>query len=263
MSLKDRIAQYFSEHYPRLWTQFNIRFRKHHFESEYWLIPLFCSPRKDAIDVGVNMGDFSFYMARYARQVVGFEPNIDLWPHLHRFLNRNVRLESAALSDKAGTAALRYVEDNTGVATIEGNNPLSMIDRPETIKTRSVVLRTLDSFALSNISFIKIDVEGHEEAVLRGAEATLANNRPAVLVESEDRHNPGAPRRLADWFAERGYAGFFIKQRRLYPVDMLEAADTDPSNLSVASRIYINNFVYLPRSDTALIERISAAAARL
>ena len=188
------MARYLSEHHPRLWANYNIRFRRHHFETEYWLVPLFCSPEKAALDIGVNMGNFAFYMAKFSRAVVGFEPNTDLWPHLRNFLGDRVRLEDAALSDRSGSAEFRYVEDNTGVATVEIRNALTMIDRPERIRTRAVTLRTLDSFALNEIAFIKIDVEGHEEAVLRGAEATLAANRPTVLVESEDRHNPGGPR---------------------------------------------------------------------
>ena len=46
-------------------------------------------------------------------------------------------------------------------------------------------MKTLDSFNLTNINFIKIDVEGHEEFVLRGAVKTLANNNyPKILFES-------------------------------------------------------------------------------
>ena len=263
MELKHRTARYLSEHYPRLWANYNILFRRHHFEPEYWLIPLFCSPEKTALDIGVNMGNFAFYMAKFSRSVVGFEPNTDLWPHLRRFLGNGVRLEDAALSDRSGSAEFRYVADNTGVATVEIRNPLTMIDRPERIKTRPVALRTLDSYALNEVAFIKIDVEGHEEAVLRGAEATLATNRPAVLVESEDRHNPGAPGRLAAWFAERGYDGFFVKRGRLCPVGMLQPADRDARNLDVPGGLYVNNFLYMPKDGASLIARAEAAVAKL
>jgi FkbM family methyltransferase len=191
--LKHAVARYLSQHYPVAWTQYYRTFRKHHFEPEYWLIPLFCRPDKISVDVGANMGIYAFAMQRYSREVVAFEPNTDLWPFLRRFLGKKVRLEDAALSSGPGQAELRVVADNTGVATIEARNPLSMIDRPDTIATRSVITRTLDSFAFSDISFIKIDVEGHEEAVLAGARQTIAANRPVVLIESEDRHNPGAP----------------------------------------------------------------------
>ena len=125
---------------------------------------------------------------------------------------------------------------------------------------RSVTTRTLDSFGLTDVSFIKIDVEGHEEAVLAGGRETIAGNRPVVLVEAEDRHNPGAPGRVAEWFATRGYEGFFIKERRLLPVAALSPGDADPSRL--ASGVYINNFIYIPCEAASLIECVKAAVER-
>jgi len=255
--LKHTIARYMSLQYPVAWTHYNRAFRKHHFEPEYWLIPLFCRREKIAIDVGANMGIYAFAMAKCARQVIAFEPNIDLWPFLRRFLDDSVRLEDAALSSAPGQAEFRIAADNTGVATIEARNPLLMIDRPETIATRSVATRTLDSFALSDVSFIKIDVEGHEEAVLAGAVRTIAENRPVVLVEAEDRHNPGAPKRVADWFAALDYEGFFIKARRLMPVAELVPADTDPAGLAGGN--YVNDFLYVPSEDRELIKRVRQA----
>jgi FkbM family methyltransferase len=254
--LKHALARTLSLHCPVAWTEFYRAFRQRHFDAEYWLIPLFCRPDRIAIDVGANMGIYAFAMAKYARQVIAFEPNTDLWPFLRRFLGSNVRLEDAALSDTPGQAEFRVVAGNTGVATIEANNPLSMIGRPETISVRSVATRTLDSFGLTDVSFIKIDVEGHEEAVLAGGRETIAACRPAVLVEAEDRHNPGAPRRVANWFAGLGYEGFFVKDQRLMAVESLTSADTDPAELN--GGFYINNFLYLPREDTRLIDRVRA-----
>jgi FkbM family methyltransferase len=255
--LKHTIARYLSLRYPVAWTHYNRAFRKHHFEAEYRLIPLFCQHDKISVDVGANMGIFAFAMQRHSREVIAFEPNTDLWPFLRRFLGDRVRLEDAALSSGAGQAEFRVVADNTGVATIEAKNPLSMIDQPETITTRSVPTRTLDSFALSHVSFIKIDVEGHEEAVLAGAVATITANRPVVLVESEDRHNPGAPARVADWFSALGYDGFFIREWQLLPVEMLSAEDTDPAGLD--GGVYINNFIYIPRKSDGLVKRFRRA----
>ncbi len=258
--LKHALARRLSLRHPVVWTEFYRAFRKHHFDAEYWLIPLFCRSDRIAVDVGANMGIYAYAMAKYARAVIAFEPNTDLWPFLRRFLGDKVRLEDAALSDSAGLADFRVVDDNTGVATIEAANPLSMIERPETIAVRAVVTRTLDSFGLTKVSFIKIDVEGHEEAVLAGGRETIVASRPVVLVEAEDRHNPGAPGRVADWFAAAGYDGFFIRGRRLLPVAELSPADVDPAGLN--GGVYVNNFLYLPREDTVLIGRVSTAVER-
>lgn len=255
--LKHDLARFLSLRFPVAWTHYNRTFRKHHFDAEYWLIPLFCRPDRIAVDIGANMGIYASAMSRHARQVIAFEPNTDLWRFLRRFLGDAVRLEDVALSDAAGQADFRVVADNTGVATIEAANPLSMIDRRETIAVRRVTTRTLDSYGLTGVSFIKIDVEGHEEAVLAGARKTIGANRPVVLIEAEDRHNPGAPARVAEWFAALGYQGFFIRDRRLMPVGALSAADTDPAGLD--GGVYVNNFVYLPGEDAGLLGRVKAA----
>ena len=115
----------------------------------------------------------------------------------------------------------------------------------------------MDSFGLIDVSFIKIDVEGHKKTVLAESRETIASNHPVVLVEAEDRHNPGAPGRVAEWFAGLDYDGFFIKARRLLPVAKLLEADTDPAGLS--GGVYINNFLYLPREDGSLVEQIRQA----
>jgi hypothetical protein len=50
--------------------------------------------------------------------------------------------------------------------------------------------KTLDSFGLTNVNFIKIDVEGHEKEVLEGSIQTLiTNNYPKILFESWDEHH--------------------------------------------------------------------------
>ncbi len=262
-TLKEIVAAYVGDAHPRLWMNYNVRFRKVHFEAEYWLTPVFCRRDKISVDVGVNEGRYSHYMAKHSRQVIGFEPNTDLWPRLNRLLSGKVRLESAALSDKTGSAEFRYVEDNTGVATVEVRNALSMVADPDTIKTRTVDLRTLDSFALTDVSFIKIDVEGHEESVIAGASETLTRCRPVLLIESEDRHNPGAPQRLTGMLADMGYAGFFAKDRSLQPIAMLKKSDVNPASLAIEGGVYINNFIYIPNADAALIDRTRAAVSRL
>ncbi|HUZ11388.1 MAG TPA: FkbM family methyltransferase [Caulobacteraceae bacterium] len=69
----------------------------------------------------------------------------------------------------------------------------------------SVPVARLDDFQLPPIGFIKIDVEGHEEAVLQGARETIGRNRPALMIEIEERHNRGAIERVFDHFRSDGY----------------------------------------------------------
>jgi hypothetical protein len=72
-------------------------------------------------------------------------------------------------------------------------------------------MKTLDSFGLTNIGFIKIDVEGHEECVLRGAVKTLeANGWPKILFESWPERCSDVPAKeirksLFDFLGSLGY----------------------------------------------------------
>jgi hypothetical protein len=56
-------------------------------------------------------------------------------------------------------------------------------------------------FRIANCSFIKIDVEGHEEAVLDGARALIAAQRPMLMIELDEGFNPGVVAALAARYA--------------------------------------------------------------
>ena len=71
-------------------------------------------------------------------------------------------------------------------ATIADSN-LSALQSGGVVETVKVPMRTLDSYQLSNVGFIKIDVEGHEEAVLHGSSETLRREMPNLMIEIEDR----------------------------------------------------------------------------
>jgi len=256
-ALKTTAARQFAQHFPRLWMERELRFRPNHFAEEFWLLPVLCDKRKTSIDVGANMGHYSYLMAKFSRNIIAFEPNRDLWPDLRRLLGDKVQLESAALSRTSSKAVIRIDRDNTGVSTIEEKNDLSCASDKSAVVSSEIETRTLDSFNFSNIAMIKIDVEGHEEAVLEGARETLLRHQPALIIESEDRHNQGAPRRIAESLAALGYLAFYLKDRRLCDFSTLSPQDTDPANLTSGLR-YISDFVFLPAAQPALIDRVKS-----
>ena len=260
-SLKTSLSRQLARRFPRLWIERELRHRPHHFEDEFWLIPVLCDLAKTSLDIGANAGHYSYYMAKFSRTVLAFEPNLDLHRDLRRLLPANVQLQSVALSRTSSKAVIRIDRDNTGVATIEERNDLACVADPSVLVSREIETRTLDSFNLSNISMIKIDVEGHEEAVLEGAAQTLQRNRPALIVESEDRHNHGAPGRIANLLSSLGFLAFYLKDRCLCDFSTLRPEYTDPANLA-AGRPYINNFVFLPAEQTSLVERLRSHLAR-
>jgi FkbM family methyltransferase len=170
------------------------------------------------IDVGANIGYytllFGMLVAPHGR-VVAFEPVPFLWDALTKSVQEN-RLQGicetyrAALSDSDEDSILRFPEYtvNFGGAFLvkDGSStPPGGIDvRAET--------RTLDSYLdhSESCAFIKIDVEGAEPAVLRGAVHVLARDRPTIMCELHNaqlaRVGGSDANQLIDWMSERGYA---------------------------------------------------------
>lgn len=253
-----QIQQHLAAKFPKLWLERELHFRPNHFESEFWLVPVFCDKAKTAIDIGANKGIYSYYMAKFSNDVIAFEPNVDLCAELRNLLGHNLRIETVALSRESTEAVMWIDQSNTGVSTIEENNDLSCVRDKSAVISRVVETRTLDSFDISNVCLIKIDVEGHEEAVIEGASDTIARNRPVLIIESEERHNPGAPFRLAEMLCRQSYQGFYLKNRQLTSVNQLCHKDIDPQNLDVDGVDYINNFIFIPTEQSAKLQRAQA-----
>lgn len=147
-----------------------------------------------AVDIGAAEGIWSWFLARRARAVVAFEANPESVERIRRRLPR-VQVYAVALSNCGGEADLRIPivrgQEFTGWATIEPANGHTALT-VEGTRTVRVPTRPLDAYKLENVGFIKIDVEGHELAVLEGAVNTIRRNQPVILVEAEDRHRPRA-----------------------------------------------------------------------
>ena len=128
--------------------------------------------RRCAVDIGAHVGLWSMHLAALFETVWAFEPNpvtADLWPW--NVPERNATLVRCALGDRAGSVGLAFEAAHTGHTRIEGDGPFP--------------LETLDSFALQNVDLIKIDVEGYELGVVKGAEQTLRRCHPVVIVEQK------------------------------------------------------------------------------
>lgn len=199
---------------------------------------------RPALDVGANRGLYAYWMGTTASKVELFEPN----PHHARLLRRSAQhhwsVHEVALSDRSGTAQLHVPDALDGEAGLlagrapVGDGELYLVER-----------RTIDSFSFDDIGFLKIDVEGHELAVLAGAERSIRAHRPTIFVELEERHRPGAveegSRALLDDF---GYAAaYFFRRGQLMPI---EAFDSERDQVCwqhvPSSANYVSNFVFLP-----------------
>lgn len=177
-------------------------------------------------------------MARWSAGVIAFEPQPEHAHFLSRAFGRRVTVEQVALSDSEGEAVLRIplaaFED--GCATIEPRNTLA----GGAIREYAVRRRCLDSYDLPPVGVVKIDVEGHELAVLQGAKALLERDRPHLVIEAEERHCPGTLANVATFLWRFGYRPNVCRNGCLHPLD------TD-SILSAGAPAEAVNFVFLAR----------------
>ena len=252
------------------------RFYGRYGEVELHLLEFLCRRGSDAIDVGANDGSYIHYMRRYARHVVAYEPMPTLATALRRKFPRGVTLQPIALSDRSGTIELRMpVVDGvvvTGCSTVS-DDASAAYPAYEGIE---VPMARLDEAYAGNCGFIKIDVEGHQQAVLDGAVETITRCQPRMLVELEERLSPGGLGRARAYFDRLGYRGLFVHRGQLKPIERFSVETMqDQSNLpdltaSLEARkrfgSYVYNFIFLPPDEpqsTAwrMSERLRALAA--
>lgn len=153
------------------------------------------TPGATAIDVGANVGVHTLAMARTVGEgrVVACEPSPTVVRRLRAnvALNElaNVTIEEVAVGDEPGHVTLTLPapeESNQGTARVTIDPP-----SPESVTVSAVTVDgVVESAALDRVDLIKIDVEGLDAAVLRGASATLARWRP-LLVFEYDSHSWG------------------------------------------------------------------------
>ncbi|MGE0814292.1 MAG: FkbM family methyltransferase [Vicinamibacterales bacterium] len=146
-------------------------------------------PGDTAVDVGAHIGFFALQLADAVGErgrVHAFEPlerNADL---LERSIAESgfagrLQLHRAAVSDQTGEALLRFAREtlNTGGAFLAAAH-----DAAEGLATARVPTVRLDDAGLRRpVRFLKMDVEGAEPQVVRGARRLLAEDRPFVLSE--------------------------------------------------------------------------------
>lgn len=215
-----------------------------HKEAELDWLPRLCRPDAVSLDIGASHGLYSQRMLPLSAGVVAFEPVPFMYQRLVRFFGRRMVVHQVALSDRSGEVALRIPGDHTARATIAVENPLK-VDEGTAVQTVVVPMRRLDDLALGTVGMIKIDVEGHEEAVLKGGLQTITRDRPNILVEIEERHNPGAFSRVSAMLGTLGYHGGFLRGGKLVPLAQFDPVrDQQVDAHGNPHGDYIQNFLF-------------------
>jgi FkbM family methyltransferase len=161
-------------------------------KNKFAAIRQFLKPGGTFIDVGANKGDFALFASNIVRSngsVLAFEPepfNVH-WLRKSIEINvyRNIQLFEVALSDKNGSAEL-FIGEKSGWHSLLG-------EKGSTHRKLDVTVRTLDSI-LDEINFnrpinvMKIDVEGAEQKVLKGANKLLGQQNIVLLIDLHPHH---------------------------------------------------------------------------
>ena len=159
------------------------------FESHLieWSIQ-FCNKNKIMLDIGAHSGTYSIALSSYNKCIYAFEPQKMTYYALCGSIAlsniRNVNCINFGLGsqEQVGIKDLYIVSNDGGGSTVICNtnttNNIPILD------TEKIEIRTLDSFTIENIGFIKMDVEENELNVLYGSKDTLKNsNYPKILFE--------------------------------------------------------------------------------
>jgi FkbM family methyltransferase len=155
----------------------HIRREQDFFEAPIldWL-KIYAPKQKTILDIGANIGNHSVYFANYFdyESIISFEPI----PANYELLKKNmapydrIGLSNFAVSSSTmGNLLMVWKRDNYGASNInEGGY----------IKVMSV---SIDRLMFTDVTLMKIDVEGHEPEVIEGANETIIRCRPLILIE--------------------------------------------------------------------------------
>lgn len=137
-----------------------------------------------AIDVGAHVGFWTLDMAQKFTLVFAFEPAPDTYECLRRNMAefRNVITAQMAVGERAGQCAMMDDPERMAIG-----KPANTGARYVDIKGTGTPVMALDDLEFGGCDLLKIDVEGFEAAVLRGATSMITTYRPVIIMECDKR----------------------------------------------------------------------------
>lgn len=141
-----------------------------------------CNRKGLALDIGANVGLWSRDLCEHFDRVIAFEPVADFRQCLIRNVTaHNFEVRACALGEQDTQINMIITAENTGHSHVD----------TASIGTGSIPMYRLDSLDLPQIDYIKIDCEGYENTILRGAQETILKYRPVMVVEHKKHKDVG------------------------------------------------------------------------
>lgn len=154
------------------------------------------------LDIGANIGNHSVFFSELFSEVISFEPNPKTYELLKfNAYGRNIITHNFGLSDSKSKLPFHQVGLNIGASCIVDNSSSATADFNVDVKR----LDSQDEISCKNILLMKIDVEGHEASVLRGAEQTISTHKPLILLEQNQQEFDGGRSESTQILIDMGY----------------------------------------------------------
>ncbi|MEY4927606.1 MAG: hypothetical protein RI894_2042 [Bacteroidota bacterium] len=224
--------------------------------AEIAFVRQFLQKGMTAIDIGAHKGGYLYWLRKEVGEtgrVVGFEPQPLLYDYLKSAVEKadykNVTIENLAISTETGNLTLfvpQHGSKTSPGATLNAAKPNEVACAEITVQ----VVRLDDYCASQNLKpdLLKIDVEGFELDVFKGAATILKTCKPTLIFECEARHlHQTTMEEVFDYLASFGYKGAFFENKNLRPIAefRLETHQKLAHGKPVRGE-YANNFVFKP-----------------
>ena len=228
------------------------------FDAELLLLEFLLNKDYVFFDIGANKGEYAYYAEKLInpKNIYLFEPEKKLNKQLKAIFN-NCKVFDVALSDSSGTHQFKIPVIN-GVA----DNCLSSLEvgNIEDNETEAIVYDvktdTLDNFVDQNKTapnLIKIDVEGHELSVLKGAEHTILKHHPTLIIEIEQRHHKDINiNSVFESFKQKGYTAYYYSKKQSQLFSYENKTHLTNSKEYFGNIDYINNYIFIHNNNTSI-----------
>jgi FkbM family methyltransferase len=125
------------------------------------------------LNIGANIGSYSYAFKDKASKIICFEPSVELFECLRYNLEKypNTELYNEAISDINEPYEVICLSDNVAITRIKVS------------ENSSRITRTIDSYNFDKIDFVLMDCEGYEPKILSGAQKTISKYKPILVIE--------------------------------------------------------------------------------
>ena len=182
--------------------------------------------KRTFIDVGANAGIWTLPMSKQFEKVISFEPDVRNMECLK--LNtegcNNITYQTEGLGEKDCISVLKQSVKNCGNSFVIPTNQLEFVDEPKNgeckiiwkregapdkvVEATALQIRSIDSYNYDNVDLIKIDTQGHELPIIKGALKTIKRCQPWLCFELGDKKHGAmgyTDKEMIKFISKQGY----------------------------------------------------------